>query len=127
LDSDAAGRLISGVLYDYAVSLELSDRAVIRLETTFELAEAGGATVVIDPEAADQHHEALNRLADCIISEAVVDEDAGQLALTFDNGMRLRAMADPHFEAWTVATPTELIVALPGGGVGIWGPRQEHA
>ncbi len=59
------------------------------------------------------------------ISEA--STEVGVLALTFDDGSRLRCEPDDHFEAWQVVggSPQHLVICSPGGELAVWdNPRE---
>ena len=60
------------------------------------------------------------------VREATASEE-GRLHLAFGDGTRIDALADDRFEAWQVSGPAgALLVAVPGGGVGVWRDAQNE-
>lgn len=56
------------------------------------------------------------------VTEATYDE-TGLLTIQFDTGASISVPPNPDFEAWEYAGGGDLVVALPGGELAIWGTR----
>lgn len=114
------GQQIDRICVDYAVTLQTSDGAELRIETAFTLTRDDTPPVEVNPECIGV---AATHVLDLIRLRVVwaLIEDSGNLELHFDGGRRL--MCPPHndFEAWVlVAANGERIVCLPGGGTAHW-------
>lgn len=63
----------------------------------------------------------LLELYDQQVLEASADEDSGQLAIDFTNGVRITVDPDQHVEAWSFLFERGgRIVCTPGGELVIW-------
>jgi hypothetical protein len=121
---DIAGRLVEQVGDEHAITLSLSGGVEVRIETVFELGQAGGVMLVVDPQNLDTDKDLQRVLPGCVVRQAVADPDTGTLTLTFEGEIRVHVSSDADFEAWSVIWPDgATVVSLPGGGLSQWGAR----
>jgi hypothetical protein len=59
----------------------------------------------------------LARLCGALITEARA-ETSGRIYLGFSTGSSLTVEPDEEYEAWTLTSPSGVLVSLPGGGLG---------
>lgn len=118
-----AGRTVSRVAFDHAVSLLTDDGAELRVQTAFSFGADPARMVVIDPERdVAAHAGVLVDLRGRAITAAGADDD-GALAVRFATEAVLQVPPDSSYEAWTLTGPQgSLVVCLPGGGVAVFEP-----
>ena len=57
-------------------------------------------------------------------TDILLIDKTGTVLLEISNGIRLEVASNESYEAWTFTGADRLkVVALPGGGVIIWGPE----
>lgn len=115
------GQQVQRLCFDYAVSIETSDGAVLRIETPFQLSQSGEDPFqTVDPEHLEQSGSSLFSLINGEIGSASIS-DWGALSIRFAKGQLLLCEPNSQFEAWSIASPSgEQMVCLPGGGVAVW-------
>jgi Family of unknown function (DUF6188) len=106
------------VKIDFRVTLVVSDRSAtieICIEIPFSIAD-GGAVSACAPE----NPESLVPILSLVNSQVnlIQARTSGELGVRFASGATIKVAPDPSFEAWQLATSTELlIVCSPEGKV----------
>ena len=117
------GLSLSAIGIDTAIIIYFrgEDEYVLRIERTFTIVRRDQITqrVNFDPfsEEMNAKPEGISVLAQCI-GKLVVDAqvgDAGELSITFADGMLVRVEPLPKYEAWTLTGPKGVVVSLPKG------------
>jgi hypothetical protein len=99
--------------------------AIIRFEGPFDFTDARGGTHHLN--AAEQSWADLAvvlSLRHDRVTEANATEDEATLRVAFASGCVLSAGPTPQYESWQVTGPGFQLIALPGGGVAHFSPRQ---
>jgi hypothetical protein len=119
------GQQVQRLCFDYAVSIEAADGAVLRIEAPFEFSPSGDEPFqTVDPGRLAQSTPLFSVLNDDIVHVSVNEQ--GALFIRFAKGQALRCEPDRHFEAWSIVAPSgEQMVCLPGGGVSVFPGVQE--
>ncbi|MGI5170042.1 DUF6188 family protein [Spirillospora sp. CA-253888] len=123
MDLTLQGRTVVRVCFDAAVTILTADTYELRLETPAVITTADGGRIPFDPEKPGTAAATLVSLFGQEISRFAMAE-AGDLSITFTNGMGLATAADADYEAWTLTGPGGLLVVCrPGGGTAVWSGR----
>lgn len=118
------GNHVESVDVEHALTLRLSGGAEIRVEVPFDLAEQGAASETIDPEDISVNHVVWELFVGKVVESATAVPATGGVVVALHGGLTLQVLPDPDFEAWSVTWPDgRLVVALPGGGLAVWGAR----
>ncbi|WP_377325645.1 DUF6188 family protein [Pimelobacter simplex] len=124
MEIDIRARRVEEVDTEQAVTLVLSGGAAIRIESSFDLTEPAATPTTIDPDNLSGDLGLGSMLRGRVVEVATADEETGLLSITFRGGLVLRVPPDPDFEAWTASwLDGSTVVALPGGGMSVWGAR----
>lgn len=120
------GALISKIEIDFRITLVLEEKGAVVLSCPFEVTLGDGPTHIVDPEGMKAEFIPILELVNESVTDlSIVDE---QLFMTASNRVRIRAYADPHYEAWCVHLEGPeglMVIALPGGSLEVWGPNQQ--
>jgi hypothetical protein len=118
-----AHRAVHGISSEFAIAL--ANGAEIRIETSLELMWPGHTPVRVDPQTAQSVPEIVGALQGSTIRKATADEMSGDLTIVFEGAATLVVPSDADYEAWSACWPDgRKVVALPGGGLGSWGPKE---
>lgn len=116
------GQSVERVAFDFAVTLITDDGAEIRIETAFTLRTPNGASAVIDPAEPGDPAAVLTSVLHEMITGATANDATGSLDLEFVHGGRVEVLPSDAYEAWSFTAQGGVrAVALPGGGLSIWG------
>ena len=111
MDLGFAGQRILGHEFGYTIAFMLTGDYEVRIESPMRL-RVRGADHDIEPGADGGE-----------VTVASADSE-GALRIDLCDGSRVLALADPRFEAWTVAGPGGFkVVSGPGGELAVWGAR----
>lgn len=109
------------MIFDYAVTLQTEEGAVLRVEQPFALRRHDEDVATVDPERAADHAPLLVGLLHKIVEGAEATE-AGELTVRLSDAWALVVPPHSDYEAWTFAgSRGEHVVCVPGGGVTAWG------
>jgi len=121
MDLGFAGQRILGHEFGYTIAFMLTGDYEVRIESPMRL-RVRGADHDIEP-GADGGEALLDALTGGEVTVASADSE-GALRIDLSDGSRVLALADPRFEAWTVAGPGGFkVVSGPGGELAVWGAR----
>ena len=122
----AAGRTVTRILIDFAVTLQFSElkrpSATFVLEAPFGLAAAGAEPVDVHPGELGQQAVAVAALFGAVLREVDANQ-TGVLTLRFEDGSTIEARPDPRYESWSyVSDDGGRVICAPGGRLDSWDP-----
>lgn len=102
---------------EHAVGFLLDDPADsnVYLEGSFAVSLAGRRAEFGVAEGPMEYAPLVSLIGRTV--EAARVTHSGELVVEFDDGRRLSAGPDPHYEAWNVTIEDLLVVCIPGGGI----------
>lgn len=120
------GATIDRITFDYAVTLHFDNHAELRIETPLSISSPPGSLVELDPESAAPGAAAVLHLLHQTLNAAAADEQTGDLRLEITGGTNVLVPHHSSYESWTFSAPGgDRLVALPGGGLTIWGMENQ--
>jgi hypothetical protein len=120
----ARGRVVTRVLLDYSITLQIADldrpTVEFKLEGPFDDTAIDGTTLAVQPEDLGVRAVEVAALRGAVVGEINVSP-AGVLTLAFEDGRRIEAAPDSGLETWSfVSDDGGRVICMPGGQIAIW-------
>lgn len=112
------GKRVEQLRFDYSVTLVFDADAEIRISSPFEVLDAAGEALPVDPEALTIEAVALIMSALHKDVCSVFITDGAVLRIELAGGLVVRALPSERYEAWSFGLPDgSQLMSYPGGEI----------